>query len=525
MDPEKGIEHMKHTRLLIGILVALALTALLAGTATAEAVRVSLPLNPNPVEVRTPVKPANSAGRGLLRARASTSSEASLEVSLEKTSGEYFTEDTVWTATATGGSGKYQYLFQLVDANGVDANIGSEDLIANKGFSSDNTFTFRLVASGRYELRVWVEDGNNVEGFAYVSFEAQNSAYPTVAQRVNQIVSNCLAECQSDFDKALWLHDWLTAHASYDRTYSYYSSDGVLLRGTGVCESYAKAYQKLLLAAGVDCAYVTGKAYSGSSAENHAWNAAKLDGQWYNIDVTWDDPNASNNDPAPVSGNEWHFYFALPDEIFGCDHSGDSGVSCAAYDDNYFIRTGRVSIWTDELELCVYDALEDQGFRFDVELPLYGLEQEGYYDPEQSLKHIAFSLACYALNHMPGWQVGDQLLQLDIDYSISENAMWGEIDFDGEPVLVLPPELKAVDEEAFMGDAAIVVAELPEGVETVGANAFADCPGLWKVIVPGSVTDIDPTAFSGSDHVTLICASDSAARSFADQNGVRWTID
>ena len=50
---------------------------------------------------------------------------------------------------------------------------------------------------------------------------------------------------------------------------------------------------------------------------NHAWNQVKLNGQWYHIDVTWDDPTMANNtsltSTEDIYGNCRHTFFLLSD--------------------------------------------------------------------------------------------------------------------------------------------------------------------------------------------------------------------
>ncbi|HEY5949877.1 MAG TPA: hypothetical protein VIV40_30495, partial [Kofleriaceae bacterium] len=43
----------------------------------------------------------------------------------------------------------------------------------------------------------------------------------------------------------------------------------------------------------------------------HAWNAVKLDGQWYLIDTTWDDPTKGSNDTT---------YLFVPPKLMAFDH-------------------------------------------------------------------------------------------------------------------------------------------------------------------------------------------------------------
>lgn len=94
----------------------------------------------------------------------------------------------------------------------------------------------------------------------------------------------------SDFDKARILHDYLVLNCAYDEENYYagtipavsYSAYGALVNHVAVCNGYTLAYQKLCQAAGLECQVVHGV--------NHAWNVVMIDGQWYHVDTTWDDP-------------------------------------------------------------------------------------------------------------------------------------------------------------------------------------------------------------------------------------------
>ncbi len=103
---------------------------------------------------------------------------------------------------------------------------------------------------------------------------------------------SCILPGMSDLQKALVLHDWLVLHKAYDYD-NYlagtlpeisYSAYGVMVLGTGVCEGYARAYADLLQRCGIPCITVN------STSMNHTWNQVCLDGSWYHVDVTWDDP-------------------------------------------------------------------------------------------------------------------------------------------------------------------------------------------------------------------------------------------
>lgn len=158
----------------------------------------------------------------------------------------------------------------------------------------------------------------------------------TVAQKVNQLVQQCQAEgFTTDYDKAVWFHDWLIYNANYDYSYLNYDADGVLLKGTGVCDSYSKAFKLLLDAVGIENDRVI------SEEMNHAWNIAKLDGTWCHIDCTWDDPG--------TGGNENHDYFGMSAKLIGRDHTWSHSYPSATSLDNYYpIRDGARPFSTDE---------------------------------------------------------------------------------------------------------------------------------------------------------------------------------
>ena len=71
-----------------------------------------------------------------------------------------------------------------------------------------------------------------------------------------------------------------------------------------VCEGYARAFKVLCDAAGIPCVLVDGQATNSSGqTEAHMWNYAQVDGAWYAVDVTWNDPVISGASGV-VSGYE-----------------------------------------------------------------------------------------------------------------------------------------------------------------------------------------------------------------------------
>lgn len=156
------------------------------------------------------------------------------------------------------------------------------------------------------------------EDMVYMKKESQN--------RVKEIIAKVVKPSMSDYDKELALHDYLLENAEYDQRFYYgnmpeesYSDYGTLVKGTGVCDSYAKAMYRLLNTAGIETLYVTGNAIDGDQVIFHAWNIVRLDGEYYNLDPTWNDPIIYGK----PKGETRHTYFNLTDEELSKDHMWD----------------------------------------------------------------------------------------------------------------------------------------------------------------------------------------------------------
>lgn len=450
-----------------------------------------------------------------------------LSVALSEPTGDYFEQGLTWIATGAGGDGSYQYLFQLIDP---DDRFPNARVHGNQPYSASNTFSYLFVVPGAYSLRCWIRDGAGKIAYNVYDFEIADDGRPTTGQVVQEIVAKCRAEgVTGDFETALWLHDWITSHACYDYSYSYYSADGVLIRGTGVCDSYSKAYQLLLEEAGIWADRVT--------STSHAWNIALLDGRYYQIDPTWDDPGSAT---VPVSGNEDHSYFGLTDAIMTVDHSYTPSQErpCVSYDDNYYIHTGRVDAWIDQpgadlgedgklkpsdrsLGEAVAAGLGEYRLRYGFDVPEYYRRENGGYG--QGKEQIVYGLSAYAMS-LRTWPVDGGTMPLEIGYSAADKRISVSVVLDGT-LLSVPGGLASIGEEAFAGDGGFMAAALPEGLESIGARAFADCENLWKVVVPDSVTQIAPDAFEGSPRVNLVCGEGSVAAAYAGEYGVNCVIE
>jgi hypothetical protein len=159
---------------------------------------------------------------------------------------------------------------------------------------------------------LWIDQtyfDNGTIRFVYsYSAEEQAALQAEIAAKVDDVVGDVITSGMSDAQKVTALNNWLRNHATYDmdaldfmvRTnsvegYEYTQTpEGVLLRGTGVCASYADAFLLLANEAGVETVEVTGVILDGNGP--HAWNKSKVDGHWVAVDVTWNDTDGRGQD-------------------------------------------------------------------------------------------------------------------------------------------------------------------------------------------------------------------------------------
>ena len=206
----------------------------------------------------------------------------------------------------------------------------SVDSIASQAFYNCTGMTSLTVRSAATELRSFAFAGcsslssiSMPGGFSNVGNMALNGT-PWLNAKVSAIARQVTSGCSSDYDRALALHDWLVTHTAYDNSYTHYGSEGVLFHGTGVCNAYTLTYSRLLSAVGVSSMTVSGTATDRNTGNTggHAWTLVKLDGVWYHVDTTWDDPIPD--------GRERHTYFCLTDAQMAVDHSWDTSAYPAA---------------------------------------------------------------------------------------------------------------------------------------------------------------------------------------------------
>ena len=196
---------------------------------------------------------------------------------------------------------------RFVSAN-VSAGTTSEDMapaftLASLAVLYDHPEFFWAYNGLETDLLAGVHDGTFYMALdkPYKNYEAEMTAF-------NDAVKDFLDDIdldKSDAEVALAIHDKLIGMVTYDYDEAASSSTtsdfahtayGALVQNssgaanTAVCDGYSQAYVYLLQQAGIEAAVLVGKGgRTEAEAENHAWAIVKLDGEWYEVDCTWDD--------------------------------------------------------------------------------------------------------------------------------------------------------------------------------------------------------------------------------------------
>ncbi len=142
--------------------------------------------------------------------------------------------------------------------------------------------------------------------------------------KIYELADTVTAGCGTSREKVQAVHDWMVKNIAYDYDNyvlrniprSSYGVEGAILHGKAVCQGYAEAFSCFMDALGIECEMIRGTANNGNGIwAGHAWNKVELDGVWYYIDVTWDDPLPDRGDQV-----YWYKYYLITDPTFGGDH-------------------------------------------------------------------------------------------------------------------------------------------------------------------------------------------------------------
>ena len=175
-----------------------------------------------------------------------------------------------------------------------------------------------------------------------------------VISAVNYFINAHITPNMTDLEKEIQIIKYLVANVTYDveelasdshLINDSYKAYGALVNRKAVCSGYAKAFDLMAKMCGLSTTVVTGEAINSSSQNGpHAWNQINLDGEWYNVDVTFEDPITN----IELGFNQLlNNYINRTDAEFATNHIRVNGHNCTAtkYGKDvvaYYLNTGVV---------------------------------------------------------------------------------------------------------------------------------------------------------------------------------------
>lgn len=170
--------------------------------------------------------------------------------------------------------------------------------------------------------------------------EDYEAMYRNCVEAANEIVKKA-SEYQFAFDKERVVHDEIIKNCEYsNNTDNIYRNSiyGVLIYKSASCEGYAKTSKYLFDLLKMESYVITGNSYSPTGElQAHMWNIINLGGNYYHLDLTWDDP--VTEDGLPMT---FYTYFNVSDEVIGKTHFDFDHINLCFETADYFFNYKRL---------------------------------------------------------------------------------------------------------------------------------------------------------------------------------------
>lgn len=163
--------------------------------------------------------------------------------------------------------------------------------------------------------------------------------------RVDSIVKQA-ASLPTLYEKVLFVHDYMVDSMTYNHEEAALNTDdykdvlisstsyGSIINNAPICSGYSAGFQLIMQKLGIPCGRINGYANDGL----HQWNYVLLDGNYYYMDVTWDDPSYDNGDEGKS-----YAYFCINEELLTKTHDIEwefDAPECVENKYNYYVYNG-----------------------------------------------------------------------------------------------------------------------------------------------------------------------------------------
>jgi hypothetical protein len=272
--------------------------------------------------------------------------------------------------TPTNKSKKYKNPVKIssdcvLRAVAIKNGVKSKELICNYTIEDYSDITDDII---RYQTAI---ENNKVDRLSETDQE--------ICTAVQKVISALITTDMTDYDKVKTIHDFIINTCAYDTSTedpydlpdSSFSIEGVIIKEVAVCQGYAETFKLFMNLLDVENQFVIGTA----DGISHAWNLVKIDGNWYHVDTTWDDPSSEDGEQLLR-----YDYFLVNDEQISENHIWErqNYPACTSKDLMYKVYEG-----------CIIDSVNSYSEKF-IELYNEGLRTITILYPENTKPNMDF---------------------------------------------------------------------------------------------------------------------------------------
>lgn len=308
----------------------------------------------------------------------------------------------------------------------------------------------------------------------------------------------------TDYEKIKTVYDWICANVIYDyvnlNDENYllkHSAYAALVQRMAVCQGYSNLLYRMALEMGIDCRIITGV----SHGENHSWNIVKLDGQYYNLDATWDSE-------LRQAGNSCE-YFLKCDANFP-DHTRDGQYQTEAFVSRYPIAESDYVPQDNSYEYV------DGDFVFSIDDGKATLVTYTGNSAEVTIPDTADGVPVTTLG-VHAFQDNTTIEKVTFAASVVDTEdgwcqQFPELKFFGTfancvnlKTVVIPEnsQLSYIGGFAFYGCKSLTVIVLPSSIRELGISCFDECESLEKISLPEGLEEVGQNAFTNTGIKTI----------------------
>ena len=228
--------------------------------------------------------------------------------------------------------------------------IDAEDWLSNLTGLEQLSCEYRRVKNGYNLVITFTKWDNYAIIHAYKTGDTSelNERQLSLYNKYIEILGSVTSTLNTDYENELAIHDYLVENIEYvdngDNSFNAYSA---LINGQAVCSGYTECFKTLLDMLGINNYTISGIA----GGQSHIWNVVELDGEWYQVDVTWDDPVNSSSDYIQ------HYYFNITAEDMAIDHTWDTDKyteNIASGTKYSYANASHLRNFTSQIELSNY---------------------------------------------------------------------------------------------------------------------------------------------------------------------------